>query len=261
MRTTKKTIAFIRFTSIIHRTDKLIEACHKGIEHDLKIQEGIINKLNIKGLPGKKPKNHETVFKVSKRHPDGTFSLSMDERSAFLVKKTMTDSKKLTEELNNHFYSIMLAYTWASFETFLIMLFEELYTKKPEMLKINTLVTYKEVLENEKQILNYLIQKELETIGHFSVEKYIEYLDKKINLILPEKNKVRLRQLYALRNIIAHNTGIVNNRTRKEISLDVRIKNNEVLISKTYLLKESAFIKTIVQTIERHIHKKFKNSL
>jgi hypothetical protein len=258
---TGKTIAFKRFKLLIRRTNSLIEVCQKGIDHKIKISESIVNKLNVKGIPGKFPKGYKSDVQVTKKHPDGSISLAMDDRSAHLIKKAMLDAKKITEELNNHLYSIMLAYVWGSFETYLIMLFEQLYKNKPEMLKSSTTISFKDVIENEKNIINYVLDKELESIGHFSIENYLDYLNRKINLAFTDSVQNHLRQTYLLRNIISHNTGIVNNRLKNKIPAGIKIKNNELLLSVTYLKKEISFISSTVNKIERHVTKKFKNAV
>jgi hypothetical protein len=113
------------------------------------------------------------------------------------------------------------------------------------------------VIEHETNIIEHLITAELDKIGHFSLTEYLRYLDFKVKLSFPEVSITRLKAIYLLRNIVAHNTGFVSEKQKKDIPKGVRISDNEILISSSYLFKEIAFIKSIVMKIELHIQKKF----
>ena len=137
------------------------------------------------------------------------------------------------------------------------MMFEELFQRKTNMLKSNETITYNDLVENKEDIISFLIDKELEKIGHFSLEKYLDYLSKKINFKVTKEEKTKLEKIYLLRNIIAHNTGTVPNRLISKIPKTLKVKNSELFVSKKYLETETLTIKNLVDKIEKHVQKKF----
>lgn len=212
---------------------------------------------DIKGKPGKQPKSYKPEFKVEKIEDSTNINLTFDERTGFTLKKVIEYGIANTEELHNHLFSIYLVYVWGAFETYLVMMFEELFQRKVNMLKSNETITYNELVDNKEDIISFLIDKELEKIGHFSLEKYLDYLDKKINFKVTKEEKNKLEVIYLLRNIIAHNTGTVPNRFISKIPKVLKVKNSELFVSKKYLETETKTIKNLVDKIENHIKKKF----
>lgn len=254
------TTAYNRFKILIDRTNKLIEAGNIGIEKEIGKHQWIIEKFGeIKAPKGRKPKNYKPEIS-GERLDNENMSLTMDNHSAFLLKTTMMNVYGEAQDLNSHLNSIMTVYIWASFETYLYMLFKELFNKRPEMLKTGTSISYKEVIENKNRIFELIVEKELESIGHFSLDEYLKYLEKKLNLSFDKPIQDKLKQFYIIRNIVAHNTGIISPRLKTSIPKSIKIKNDEILVSKKYLENSSQFIGSIVNKIEKHVDKKINKT-
>jgi hypothetical protein len=255
------TKAFKRFQIVITRTNQLLKATTIGIANELEKSKPILEKFSDVKMPrGRVPQNYEPQLKLEKNPDEDTFTLEIDDRSAAFLKKAVEYGRKGTDELRFHHNSIMLVYLWGSFETYIFMLFEELFSKKPEMLKSSESISYKTAIENQKNIIDYLIQNELERIGHFSLDEYLKYLERKINLIFPKDIQDRLRKVYLIRNIVAHNTGIVASALKKHLPKSVKVNDNELRISATFIENEIKFIKAIVSQIEKNVNMKFNKN-
>lgn len=257
----ENTNAYRRFKVTMERTKDLMTAGSFGIDKEVKKVDDILEKFGaIKGRPGRVRKDYKDQFEIKKRKGEKKYDVKMDDRTAVFIRDAMIFAKSTKIELNNHLYSIMLVYAWGSFETYLLMLFEELFEKNPNMLKSSESISYKEVIENEDDIFQHLINKELEKIGHFSLDKYLDYLKKKLNLVFQSNTVTRLNNTYLLRNIVAHNTGIVNKFYLDNIPKGVRIRNNEILMSKTYIEKTLSLINSSTRKIEKFVIEKFNKN-
>jgi len=253
--------AYRRFQLIIDRTKRLLKATVRGIDHELNQSKPLIEKFTeAKKTRGRIPKNYVPHFNIEKTPNEETFTVEMDDRVAVIIKEALEFGQKNTEELQSHHNSIMLVYVWGAFETYFFMLFEELFTKKTEMLKTSESISFKTAIENKDNIVQYLIQNELERIGHFSLEEYLKYLEKKVSLSFPKAMQDRLKKNYLIRNIVAHNTGIVAPRLRKQLTQAIKVKNDELLISSAYIESEVKFIESVVLKIEKHIDSKFNKN-
>ena len=152
------TNAHRRFNILIDRTEKLIELGGIGIDQDVKKAQEILDKFkDIKGKPGRQPKNYEPELKVEKIKGSKNINLTFDDRTGFTLKKAIEFGVAYTEELHNHRFSIYLVYVWGAFETYLVMMFEELFNKKTNMLKSNETITYNDLVDNKEDIISFLI--------------------------------------------------------------------------------------------------------
>src|SRR4030042_6099589 len=262
MKTISSTYAYARFGLILHRTDEMLEASILGVEERIKETEELLKEFEeIQGIRGKRPKTYNPKFKITKNDTDDKYRLEMDDRTAFNMKNVLINYVKITEELKNHYNSILLTYIWGAFETYILILFQDLFQNKIEMLKSNENATYKDIIDNRDNITELLINKELEKIGHFSLNDHFDYLEKKINFRFPKSKQERLKQTYLIRNIISHNTGIVGKNYKNQIPKSLRLKGDELLVSRTYLKKEIINIRSAVDMIEKHVQIKFSKSI
>ena len=126
------------------------------------ISQRIFQKFSrIKAKPGPRPKNHEPDIKVRKTE-DGNIELRMDARTAAAVKTVVEHTRAQRLPLRFHFYAIVAVSMWATFETYLAMLLEELYRKKPELLKSQEVVTTADVIDSRNSVLDFLIERQLD---------------------------------------------------------------------------------------------------
>jgi hypothetical protein len=240
----------------------MIEASVLGIEKRIKDTEDILKEFDqIHGIRGKRPKTYNPKFEITKNETDDKYRLDMDDRTAFSMKNVMINYVKITAELKNHFNSILLTYVWGAFETYILLLFQDLFTKKIDMLKSSENASYKDIIENRDNITDHIINRELDKIGHFSINDHFDYLDKKINFKFAKNKQDQLRQTYLIRNIVSHNTGIVGKNYKNQIPKSLRLKGDELLISKSFLKKEIVNIRSAIDLIEKHVQNKFSLSI
>jgi hypothetical protein len=140
------------------------------------------------------------------------------------------------------------------------MLFEELYEIKPEMLKTKEWITFDNALTHKDDINRYLIEQCLEKIGHFKFKETLSFLDEKINFKFNVSRTKGMEEFYLIRNIIAHNSGIVRRDLVARLPNKISVNNGEIRLTKAYLNRMSKYINSSVTMLEKHVEKKFYKS-
>lgn len=124
------TLAHGRFKLTLHRTGELLKIGLTGLSSEIeKVDDALKMLPEMKGIPGPRPKDWEPHIE-GKKTPDGDFYLTMDPRTAHLLRFHMKEARKEHRTLRFHLYSVLAVYVWGAFETYLTMLFEELFTKR-----------------------------------------------------------------------------------------------------------------------------------
>ena len=155
-----KTVGYSRLTNAMWKTERLLELGVVGIdEHVSGSIGGILDKFkDVKGVPGPKPKVYPSEFDA-KSTDDGHIELSMDARTAALLKKVIQKSQSRHDELRFFLYSNVFVSVWGAFETYIQMLFEELLTKKPEMLKSKEAIILDDIISNKSNIVEFIVER------------------------------------------------------------------------------------------------------
>ena len=112
---------------------------------------------------------------------DGRTLIEMDDRLALSLRREALCMIDQHKDLNYHLFSILAVSMWGSYETYVYMLFEELFEKQPRMLKADETITFKEIIDNKKNIELYVSERTLKRIGHFNFKDSTSYLSKKIS--------------------------------------------------------------------------------
>jgi hypothetical protein len=244
------TEAYNRFTLTIYRINNLLKVSTKGLQDELQMHENLINKLE-KGENGEENTTENTS-------EEEKYSLSFTYDEVSIIKKVLNNSQKEHAILDRYIYSIVTVFVWGTFETYLNQAFTELFKKQPLMLKteMNTFSTI-DILENIEDPLTLLINREINKVGHFKLTDWSKYLTRLINFEFEEVLFNELKGIYLIRNIIAHNTGIVRPDQFQLIPTEVQVIDNEIVIAEEYLLKSIKTIEKVVLEIEEHLRKKF----
>ena len=66
-----------------------------------------------------------------------------------------------------------------------------------------------------------------------------------------------MENIYLIRNIIAHNSGILRPGQEQLLPRDTAVKERELRISRTYLKRIHSLIKASIDILEKHVVKKF----
>lgn len=261
MKRTKGTEAYIRFCYSILRTKSLIQIGDYGIKENDQLLSGVLSKLDdVKTLKGKVPSNYRYSV-TAKDLGNGFTELGLDKVSAYKLKKIVASNLFFCNKNKDHLNSIILVYVWASFETYLCMLFEEMFISVPEMLKSDQTVTYRDIIDNKDNVVELLIKKEVDSLGHFTLDDYLKYLKKKISFETNIQTRKKLVQLYTLRNIVAHHTGLVKQTIKKEsLPPSIKIRDSEIIVTKQYLESSLKLINLVVQEIEKYSIKRVLKS-
>lgn len=154
------------------------------------------------------------------------------ENKAF--KRSMTKNEMLLSNC-----VIMLTNT---FESLVQTVFEGILSQENTDLN-KKMISFKELssLENIKDVKEYLILKEVDSIKRGNVISWIDTLDKKgINKQINKEDKLKeqyekLNELFMRRNIIVHNGGVVNNKYLSSIKTSNLKRGDQISTTVKYL--------------------------
>lgn len=253
-----KTRAYRRFMVHQDRTERLLRAGISGIEESKKTTEALFEKFkDVKAPRGRKPKSYEPEIELGDESANGERTLSLDDRSAALMRDAIAAQLSIHKDLKYHYHSILTVSMWGAFETYVYMLFEELFSKQPRMLKTNETLSFSDAFNHRNRIESHLADKTLAKIGHFSLEDSLLFIKEKINFSYSKSRRSTLKNIYLIRNIIAHNSGILRSGQEKQIPDGISAKDGELRISLTYLNRINSSIKASTTILEKHVDKKF----
>lgn len=252
-----KTKAYLRFNESLWRTSELLDASVHGLTEKQKSFDAILAKFDkLKPIRGPIPKGHKPTISHS-RLKSGSIRLVIDDRTASHLKKVLELSISKRQTLRFHLYSILAVSIWGAFETYVTMLLEELYQKRPELLKSSEPITQAEAIDNREDVISFIAERQLEKVGHFTLVDTIEYLQKRLGTTVPSARRARLEEFYLVRNIIAHNTGLPRPRLLNSLPKELSVSKGELRVTKEYLKGMVNVIRASVIKIERQIDKKF----
>ena len=239
------------------KSELLLEAGLSGLnERSEKHKEFLSAFAHFKSPPGKAPKSYRPQIEVEDVD-EKKVALTLDDRTGVRLRKHFSHFKKHHDELRFHLYAILMVSTWGSFETYLYGLFEELYQIQPKLLISNETCTFKEIVSHFDSPVTLLINKQLRKIGRFSASDALEYLKTKLKY-QPSANSVRkLEDLYLIRNILAHNSGVVSPPSATKLAKEIAVVDSTLRISKNNLRTSIKTIRSAVTAIERLVDRKF----
>ncbi|MBL9140055.1 MAG: hypothetical protein JNK85_29550 [Verrucomicrobiales bacterium] len=253
-----KTKAYAQFSNLLWRTKSLVDLGTVGIDRELqeKIDPLLAKFAEVKGIRGRKPKKYEPTVKSTKGEGE-KISMELDPRSAHLVKRALESHRKRHDDLRYLHYASLAVSLWASFETYNVTLFEQLYRERPELLKSSEQVQVKDAVEHRDSILDFLIERQLEAIGHLKLKDVIEYYKKRLGIEISATRAAKLEKYYFLRNVVAHKTGLVRPIQKLKAQQDFHIVGDEIQVSKTFLLRMANVIEATVRFIEAKVIAQF----
>jgi hypothetical protein len=252
------TKAYSTFGRSMWRIRQLVDLGTVGIDQQLEkeIDPLVAKFADVKGIRGRKPKDHEPVVKQAPA-ADGKISMSVDARSAFLIKVGLKTLRKAHDELRYFHYANLAVAIWAAFETYHSTLFEQIYRDQPDLLKSSEQISVKDAVAHKDSVLDFLIERQLEVIGHYKLADMLDYYRKRTGIETTSVRVKRLEGYYFLRNVIAHKTGLVRPAQRVKASVDFRVVGDQIRVSKAFLLEMAAFIDASVRQLEAQVKKKF----
>lgn len=253
-----KTKAYAQFAGLLWRTRSLVDLGIVGIDRELKEKlDPLLAKFSdVKGIRGRKPKNYKPSIKSTKGDGEN-INMELDQRTAHIMKQAVEAERKRHDDLRYFHYSSLAVALWASFETYNVTLFEQLYRERPELLKSSEQIQIKDAVDHRDAILDYLIERQLEAIGHLKLKDIVEYYKKRLGIEISAARTAKLEKYYFLRNVVAHKTGLVRPTQKLKAQGDFHIVGDEIRVSKTFLLRMANLIEATVRFIESRVIEQF----
>lgn len=252
-----RSLAYRIYVEHEFKTQALLKAGISGLgEVNLQHKKIIQRFKELKAPKGPRPKNYEVQFDL-KRKKGGGFECEMDSMTAKYIRDMMKSSMQKNDELRFHLYGILLVSAWGAYETYVSELFKELFCICPELLISNETCTYEEIVKNVDSPVSMLAQKQLIKIGRFSIGELLEYLGKRVGYKPTTPTVRKLQQLYRLRNILVHSSGIIALPLQTQISKSVRVVDGNLKITKQVLLASMKMLQSSTRSIEKTVVSKF----
>jgi hypothetical protein len=162
-------------------------------------------------------------------------------------------------------YFTLFTYIVAQFEGFLVDTITLVLTFDQRKLRVNIQggennkkVEISELLECQTydNIIELGIERQLGSLFYAGPKKQVEYLEKVLNITADEKIWDKWFEFKATRDIIVHNSGLINKIYIEKVGTSARGKvGQQITIDKNYFEDASATIKSLVGQIETQAKK------
>ncbi len=152
-----------------------------------------------------------------------------------------------------------LSYLISHQEAFLKDYIFEILVHRKYLLRSGTTITFEEVNNHSsmKALISFLSQKEVDVIGHGSIDDAAEYIKKKFNIDMTEHAKWdELREANYRRNIIIHNRAKTNDIYCRKTGYKHR--NKHLTTSNKYVLDSVETVKSVIEFLHEKIELKLK---
>lgn len=151
-------------------------------------------------------------------------------------------------KLNSNNTLVMLL---VRFEEFISKLLAELYTQYPQKYLNNKDIKYSEIIEcGIDEIRDYILRREIDAVMRDSYISWFKILESHgMRFDSCSQCMTDLKELYARRNIIIHNSGRINATYRKQVPSCNENDGVELVSDKEYIIGAFSNIKTIIFTI------------
>lgn len=251
------TEAYWRLRSTILKIENLLGVSLRGLDVVKEHHDSLLAKFkNAENDPDTILDDDEAPF--LKKNENGNYTFRMNKSDLKVFQNAMEFSRKEHDDLDKYIYSILVVFIWGAFETYLNQAFSEVFRVQPSILKNNNVsFTSSDIIDNINDPLELIINKEIDKIGHFKLKDWAKYLKNNIKLDFDETFYNELSGIYLVRNIVAHNTGIVRADQLDKIPNDLSIQDGEIVVSEQYLKKSLKSINKAVKDIETVIREKF----
>jgi hypothetical protein len=154
-----------------------------------------------------------------------------------------------------------LLYLVAIFESYLVDIVREILLTCPDALKSGRPITAETIIElgEQKQIISYLAEKEVEALLYKSFPDVVNYFDKKFKIDVNASGVSvdNIVEILATRNIHVHNRGLVNQRYLELVTASPLKVGAYKPITREYLRDSFDSINTLVEFINTEVQRKY----
>lgn len=152
-----------------------------------------------------------------------------------------------------------LVYLVVEFESFLRKILETSFLRRPEILAsshktitVEELVKFKDIADARE----HTIEKEISNILNLDIEEMAKYIEKKFSVEIRHfDNWTKFKERFYRRNILIHNSGIINRHYR--LKTGYRGKRRQMIVSKQYLDESVDIFGKMAFVIFRKFYDKF----
>ena len=244
----------------MRKTDEILRLCMLAIKQEDKQSEEIEKKLEgqIENLAtGDEEDSLDPNFIKVQREGEDIVKLTLGEQSRQLLLDAIRSHREFKNELNYHLHNILLVSIWTNFETYLQGALLEFYQKHPEQMKSDKQITYDEIVDHRYDIIDYLIDREISDVGRRSFADMRRYIKRHVHYEWPASRTEALDDIYFLRNIIAHNSGVIRSSQKSLVPCEIPVVGHELRIPIEFLQRGASSVKCAVDEIHDHFKGKW----
>jgi hypothetical protein len=154
-----------------------------------------------------------------------------------------------------------LLYLVAIFESYVVGIVREILLTCPDALKSGRQFTAEAIIKlgEQKQIISYLAEKEVEDLLYKSFPDVVNYFDKRFNINLNGSgvSVENIVEILATRNIHVHDKGIVNQRYLELVGGSTLKVGAYKPVTREYLRDSIGSISTLVEFINTKVQRKY----
>src|SRR5208337_124746 len=192
--------SFRLFDHSLHHIRHLLQWALKGLEEGEKASQRLAAK--IEAAEAGTPVQHDPSV--------NSVQISVDEKELAFLKRILASAQKLLHDpLHLYLHNVLLVALWSSFESYLQGIIGQVFIHNVSALATEKQVTYRELIEHRLSPVEYLIEREIEYFGRLSLEAMVKFVKGRIKYDFNADELCSLREVYFLRNVIAHNSGFV----------------------------------------------------
>jgi hypothetical protein len=165
-------------------------------------------------------------------------------------------------ELRSHADSIFQVFLSRAYDNYLVYISEllaEIFACRPEILRTSEEVRVDEVLSHDsmQSFIKSLAEKRVYNLVNDGIKKLEEYVSKRMGFGLFDSKLDEMNEIGAIRNVIAHNRGVVDKRFVERVQKRKWSVGQSVPLTEGYLLGAINTMTASVTDIDRRAIEKF----
>lgn len=193
--------------------------------------------------------------------PEGKFAFIVEgKRDIALLERVMASAAADRPRYAAMLYEMAFMYLVSIFDAFLQDLFTTALIARPETLRSRKQITYEKVLELQRRgnLIAYLAEREMMEVGYRPINEQLEFYAQKFGVQLTDSG-VRLgdlNEMFARRNLLAHNNGYVNTIYRERAPRSRLMIGKRLSVSDNYWKRSRQLLDTVATYAAKRLTEK-----